>query len=180
MIEMSSTFLRAFIYNVSYHCPPESLSRTVFSISDLLPRIPSPDLSCLSNSTLSLSEPDCSLSLSERDSSLSISEPYCCSLSLSEPDCSLSLWEPDSLGTHRRCVPLRTVVACGNAPSLRTCTSRPGTHVNFWSAYLELMLTYSKGQLGCRNGVSPNILAFLFLLDIVFLKVLNSKTKYWS
>ena len=92
MIELSSTFLRAVIYNVSYHCSLESLSRSPgFSIGDLLPRVPSSELSCLSNSTL-------------------------------------SLLEPNSLCTHRRCVPLRTVVACGYAPSLRTCTSRLGTH----------------------------------------------------
>ena len=90
MIEMSSTFLRALIYNVSYYCPPESLSRSpVFSIGDLLPRVPSPDISCLSNSTHSLLEHDSSLSLLEHDSRYA---------------------PPLRTVTHRRCVRLRTVV----------------------------------------------------------------------
>ena len=134
MIDMSSTFIR-LIYNVSYHCPPESLCRSpVFSISDHLPRVSSHDLSCLSNSTLSLLEPDCPLSLLEPDSSLS----------LLMPDYSLSLLEPASLGTLRRCVPLRTVVACGYAPSLRTFTSRPGTHLRCVRLALSLRTCTSR------------------------------------
>ena len=37
------------------------------------------------------------------------------------------------------------------------------SHVGFRLAYLELTLTYFKGQHGNRNGVSPNILAFLLM-----------------
>ena len=35
------------------------------------------------------------------------------------------------------------------------------SHGVFRLAYLELILIYSKGQLGHKNGVSPDILAFL-------------------
>ena len=42
------------------------------------------------------------------------------------------------------------------------------SYVGFRLAHLELTLTmtYSKGQLGRRNGVSPNNLAFLLRLDV--------------
>ena len=104
MIQMSSPFLRALINNFSYHCPPESLLRsTGFSIGDLLPRVPSSDLSCLSNSTL-------------------------------------SLLEPNSLGTHRRCVPLRTVVAYMH---LTTRYAQPLHALRTGVAYMYLMTRYA-------------------------------------
>ena len=37
------------------------------------------------------------------------------------------------------------------------------SHVSFGLVYLELILTYCKGQFGCMSGVSPNILVFLFV-----------------
>ena len=37
------------------------------------------------------------------------------------------------------------------------------SHVGFRLAYLELNLTYSKGQLGRTNGISPDILTFLLI-----------------
>ena len=129
MIEMSSTFLRALIYNVSYN---------TISFPSVFDRRPP--------ASSSIARPLLSLKLS---------------LSLLKPDCYLSLSVPDSLGTHRRCVrlctvvaymhlttryapplravthprcvhashdPVSTVVACRYELSLRTCTSRPGTH----------------------------------------------------
>ena len=36
--------------------------------------------------------------------------------------------------------------------------------MGFRLAYLSLTLTYSKGQLGSWNGVSPNILVFLLYI----------------
>ena len=44
-----------------------------------------------------------------------------------------------------------------------TIASNIISDVNFRLAHLELTLTYSKGQLGFSNGVSPNILAFLLI-----------------
>ena len=103
MIQMSSPFLRALIYNYSYHCPPESLSRLpVFSIGDLLPRVPSPDFSCLSNSTLSLLEPD---SLVTHRCCVPLRTVIACGYASSLRTCT------SRLGTHRPCVQLRTLVA---------------------------------------------------------------------
>ena len=36
------------------------------------------------------------------------------------------------------------------------------SHTGIQLAYLELMLSYSKGQPGNRNDVSPNILSLMF------------------
>ena len=61
-------FLQVLIYNVNYHRSNESPSlSTVLSIGDLLLRVPSLDLSCLSNSPLFLFEPNCSFSLPKPD-----------------------------------------------------------------------------------------------------------------
>ena len=38
------------------------------------------------------------------------------------------------------------------------------SHMGFRLAYLDLTLTYSKGQLGRRIGATPNVVGFLFLL----------------
>ena len=40
---------------------------------------------------------------------------------------------------------------------------RPMSDVDIRTAYIELTLTYCKGQRGRRNGVSPNILGFLLI-----------------
>ena len=40
-------------------------------------------------------------------------------------------------------------------------------HVDFQSAYLELIMTYSKGHFGHRNGILLNILVFLYSLLVL-------------
>ena len=45
-----------------------------------------------------------------------------------------------------------------------TSTTNIMSHVFFRLVYSELTFTYHKGQLGRRNGVSPNSFAFLFCI----------------
>ena len=52
------------------------------------------------------------------------------------------------------------------------------SRVGFRLGYLKLTLTYSKGQLGRRNGVSPNILLVIYVFAHYKLRLIRANVRY--